>query len=120
MKYNIVYDGFKPEAKHTEYYFAAEGLKNAQDLFYDLYEEDIEDYIQERIWDDEEEYKVTAAILCLTVSNKTGKVKYATLSPQIEYVSGESLELEDCDVKLKKKFVDELMKLVNKDNKNED
>ena len=113
MKYNIIYDGKKVGPKYTEYYFATEGLKNAQNLFYDLYEEDIEDYIQERIWDDEEEYEVTAAILCLTINNKTGNVKHTTLSPQIEYESGESLELEDCDVRLKKKFINELMTLAH-------
>lgn len=112
MKYGLIYDGKSVEEKYTDYYFTTEGLENAQDLFYDLYEEDIEDYAYERLWGDEGEYEINATIICLSVSNKTGKVKYKTIAPEIKLKDGRLRGLEDADIVLKKKFVDELMSLV--------
>lgn len=116
-KYHLVYDGSMEEDNNKIYIFAnfELAIEDSKQLFYELYEEDIEEYASEHSVSDED-FKVVGCSIYLYVDKETGEVDedYITLQPLVEYDDGESAELLGAFVELDDENINKLLELVKK------
>lgn len=106
----LVYDGSVNQGDTTLYVFISNNLEDAEDIFYDLYEEDIWVVAEEYMTSEED--TVYGLTINLEVDNKTKKVKYKTISISIESEDEELCEYEINDIELDDKMVKVLLEKI--------
>ena len=106
----LVYDGSVNQGDTTLYVFISNNLEDAEDIFYDLYEEDIWVVAEEYMTSEED--TVYGLTINLEVDNKTKKVKYKTISIGIESEDEELCEYEINDIELDDKMVKVLLEKI--------
>lgn len=108
----FIFDGSMELEETTEYVFLCEDLGHAKDVFFNLYEENIEDFVEERTF--EEEYTINGCVIILEINNETKAVENVCLSVQIT-ADEELLELEPADIELDEKAIKLLLSKVSED-----
>ena len=91
----------------TLYIFISRDLEDAEDIFYDLYEEDIWVVAEEYMTSEED--NVYGLTISLEVDNKTNRVKYQTINVSIETEDEEIFEFEVTDIELDNAAIDLLL-----------
>lgn len=108
----FIFDGSSELVETTEYFFLCEDLEHAKDVFFNLYEEDIEDFAEQSTYD--EEYTINGCVIILEINNETKTVENASITVQLT-VDGELLELLPVDIELDEETIKMLLGKVNEE-----
>ena len=108
----FIFDGSMELDETTEYVFLCEDLEHAKKVFFNLYEEDIENFAEERTF--EEDYTINGCVIILEINNETKAVENVCISVQIT-ADEELLELEPADIELDEEAIKLLLSKVNEE-----
>ena len=106
----FIYDGSMALEETTEYCFICEDLDHAKNVFFNLCEEDMDNFAEERAVADE--YEVTSCVIILEMNNETKTAENISISVQVE-VDGELYELEPTDIELDEEAIGMLLSKVD-------
>lgn len=108
----FIYDGSMELDATTEYCFICEDLDHAKNVFFNLCEEDMDNFAEERAVADE--YEITGCIIILEMNNETEVAENIYISVQVE-VDDELYELEPTDIELDEEAIGVLLSKVNEE-----
>lgn len=95
-----------------EHYFLCEDIEQSKHILDDLYEEDINDFVEKRAMEDE--YTISGCVIILEVNKETASVENASITVRIES-NDELCELEPVDIELDDTSIGVLLSKVNKE-----
>lgn len=105
----LIYDGSTEYDDSVLYTFVSESLDDAEDIFYDLYGEDIRDVAKEYMMSDRD--TLYGLSVSLEVNKESNEVEYKTVSLGIES-DADLTEYEVADIELDDEIVELLLSKV--------
>ena len=92
----LAFDGMEEDVNNSikYYYFCCDDLEESKDIFYELYEDDILDFVART---SEEEYDTIGCVVCLEMDSLAEVVTNIFITAQVEYEDGR-LELEPIEI----------------------
>ena len=105
----LLYDGSANSGDNILYTFVSESLDDAEEIFYDLYGDDIHNVAKEYMSSDRD--TLYGLIVSLEVNKRTNKVEYKAISLGIESDS-DLTEYEVADIELDDEIIELLLSKV--------
>ena len=107
----LIYDGSQDQKDTILYTFITENLEDAKEIFYEYYEEDLEDYINYQGLDNYGEVK--GLTVYLEINKETNNLEQATIGIQFETDNEDLLEEECNEIEIDEDIVELLLTKVD-------
>lgn len=107
----LIYDGSLDQKDTILYTFITENLEDASEIFYEYYEEDLEEYISYQGLDNYGELK--GITVYLEINKETNNLEQATIGIQFETEDEELMEEECNEIEIDEDIVELLLTKVD-------
>lgn len=107
----LIYDGSVDQKDSMLYTFISENLEDAKEIFYEYYEEDLEEYISYQGLDNYGELK--GITVYLEINKETNNLEQATIGIQFETDNEDLLEEECNEIEIDEDIVELLLTKVD-------